>query len=301
MKKRNIINLLVVQFIILLAFSCKPEDGIKNPANYIDYVYISKDLYPAVSPDGSLIAYFHKSLEYPEPEDYPTGLYIKDSDGTNRRLLFKGDHWSPSWSPDGEWLVFTTGGTLQIINLEGDSIRTFQGINNAPLFFPDWSSDEESILFSSPLVEGGGFFTCNPFFLNVKQLFDQYEISGFSAKWLPDSKKIIYQKNTHDWSFGEIFIIDTAGINDIRLTENDRDDRYPSWSLNDEFIAWSSNIEIYVMNADGSNQRRLDYGRYPDWTPDSEYIIYCNANNDISKEVLWKIDKNGKNKIQLTF
>lgn len=44
--------------------------------------------------------------------------------------------------------------------------------------------------------------------------------------------------------------------------------------------AWVlSYTEIIVQN-DGSNQQRLDYGRFPTWTNDSKYIIYCNADDD---------------------
>jgi len=297
--KNNHVKLFILLFFAIAIISCNPEDGLKNPANYIDYVDISRDLDPAVSPDGNLIAYYHQNLEYPEPEDYPTGLFIMDIDGTNRKLLLKGDHWSPSWSPDGEWLVFTSGGTLQIINIEGDSIRTFQGVNDVPLYFPDWSPDGGSILFSSPYVEGGGFFICDPDFQEVKQLFNLYEFSGKDPNWSPDGMKILYSK--YYSKNEELFVIDTAGISDTRLTENDRSDRYPAWSPDGRLIAWSSSVQIYLMNSDGSNQRRFDYGLFPAWTPDSKYIIYCNANDDFSKEVLYKIDINGENKIQLTF
>jgi Tol biopolymer transport system component len=296
--KNNHAKLFILLFFSIEITSCNPEGGLKNPANYELYIDISADQYPAVSPDGNLIVYYHKNLEYPEPEDYPTGLFIMDIDGINRKLLLKGDHWSPSWSPDGEWLVFTSGGTLQIINIEGDSIRTFQGVNNVPLFFPDWSPDGCSIIFSSPL-HNGGFFVCDPLFQNVIQLFNVSELQGADPNWSPDGSKILYSKYYSNNE--ELFVIDTAGISDTRLTENDRTDRYPTWSPNGRSIAWSSSVQIYLMDSDGSNQRRFDYGRFPAWTPDSKHIIYCNANDDFSKEVLYKIDINGENKIQLTF
>ncbi|MCP4760989.1 MAG: hypothetical protein GY870_04350 [archaeon] len=297
--KGNFLIKLILLFFAITIFSCNPEGGLKNPKNYELYIDISSDWDPEVSPDGQLIAYHHRNIEYPEPEDYPTGLYVMDIDGTNRRLLLEGNHWSPDWSPDGQWLIFTSNGVLQIINLEGDSIRTFQGVNDVPLYHPDWSPDGNSILFSSPYVEGGGFFICDPNFQVVRQLFNLYEFSGDDPNWSPDGSKILYGKYYSNNE--ELFVIDTAGISDTRLTENDRTDRFPAWSPDGTMITWSSSIQIYVMNADGSNERRLDYGKYPSWTPDSEYIIYSNANDDVSKEVLYKIDINGENKIQLTF
>ncbi len=301
--KSNHSKLFILLLFAIAIVSCNPEGGLKNPANYIDYVDISRDLDPDVSPDGKLIAYYHQNLKYPEPQDYPTGLYVMNEEGTNRKLLLKGDHWSPSWSPDGEWLVFTSGGILQIINLEGDSIRTFQGVNELQLYSPDWSLDGLSILFSAPLTIEGGVFEMSPDFENVRRLLYPATNNGMYASWSPDRSKIIYTKTGQGQisPAPEIYIIDTALINENRLTENNRDDRYPVWSPDGHLITWSSNIEIYLMNSDGSNQRRFDYGRFPAFTPDSKYIIYCNANDDISKEVLFKIDINGKNKIQLTF
>jgi Tol biopolymer transport system component len=222
-------------------------------------------------------------------------------DGTGRKLLIKGNHWSPSWSPDGQWLVFITNNTLQVINLQGDSTRTFQGVNNVPLSFPDWSKDGRSILFNSSYVNGGGVFISDPLFFRVRQLFNQYQFSGFSARWSPNCEKVIYQKVSHSWKGGEIFIIDTLGVEDNRITYDNMDDREPALSPSGDLVVCSKNVGIYVMNSDGSNQYKLDYGQHPAWSPDSQYIYYSNANSDFTKEVLWKIDINGKNKVQLTY
>lgn len=302
LKDKSVIASTLIFTYVLLAvviFSCKPEDTFKDPTDYELYINISADQYPAISQDGNLIAYYHKCLDNPPSEDYPTGLYIINIDGTNRRLLLKGDHWNPSFSPDSKWLVFTSDGTLQIINLTGDNIKTFQGVNGVPLYFPDWAPDGKSILFSSPYVAGGGFFTCSPDFQKVTQLFNLYEFSGSNPNWSPDGKSILYCKYFSNNE--EIFVIDTAGTTDTRLTNNNRTDRYPSWSPDGLWIAWSSRMEIYVMNSNGNNQYRCDYGRFPAWTPDSKYIIYSNANEDYSKEVLFRIDNGGKNRIQITF
>lgn len=285
----------------VIIISCKPEDNPVIPTNYELYISISADKNPAVSPDGNLVAYYHMCLKVPEPADYPTGLYVMRLDGTERRLLLPGIHFSPSWSPDGQWLVFTSGGILQIINLEGDSIRTFQGINDLPLYTPDWSKDGKEILFSAPLTLEGGVFAMFPDFSHVRRILSPIENNGMYARWSPNKNSIVYEKGNQAWKSTEIFTIDTSLTLETRLTNDSRDDRSPSWSATGEFISWSSNMEIYRMSTDGSNRRRLDYGQYPNFSPNGQFIIYSNANIDITKEVLWRIDTNGKNKIQLTF
>jgi len=294
-------NLTVVLLLALFTFSCCPEDDSINPADYEMYITSSNDKYPAVSPDGSLIAYYHVCMDYPEPEDYPTGLYVMSADGANRRLLLKGFHFSPSWSPDGQWLVFTSGGTIQIISLEGDSIRTFQGINGVPLYSPDWSQDGKMILMTSPYVNGGGVFVTDPFFHKIRQLFDQFQFSGFTAQWFPYMDKIIYEKVSHDWEGGEIFMIDTLGISDIRITNDAKDDRESVLSNDGNLITWSRNVRIMIMNIDGSKQKTLGYGQYPSWLPSSDYIVYSFGNSDYTKGVLWRINIDGTNRTQLTF
>ncbi|MFP4605763.1 MAG: TolB family protein [Bacteroidales bacterium] len=75
-------------------------------------------------------------------------------------------------------------------------------------------------------------------------------------------------------------------VDDTRLTNNDRIDRHLGWSTDGRLITWGSSTRIYVMNSDGTDPKKLDYGRYPFWLPGSESIIYSNTNADFTKEVL---------------
>ena len=85
------------------------------------------------------------------------------------------------------------------------------------------------------------------------------------------------------------------GNNVRRLTNHRSQDGDPSWSPDGRSIAFFSlrddspeiagiNPEIYVMNADGGNVRRLtnhnawDY--VPSWSPDSRFIAFASKRDD---------------------
>jgi hypothetical protein len=80
----------------------------------------------------------------------------------------------------------------------------------------------------------------------------------------------------------EIYIMNADGTSQTRLTNNNYNDRYPSWSPDGKKIAFyterDGNSEIYIMNADGTSQTRLtnniDHDMYPSWSPDGTKIAF---------------------------
>ena len=89
----------------------------------------------------------------------------------------------------------------------------------------------------------------------------------------------------------EIYVMDADGGNQRRLTNNPAKEWDPSWSPDGERIAFVSDrdghphfipgwftYEIYVMDADGGNQRRLTNNpaddRGPSWSPDGKRIVF---------------------------
>ncbi|GAB5441946.1 MAG: hypothetical protein Fues2KO_22950 [Fuerstiella sp.] len=59
---------------------------------------------PSFSPDGRQIA-FHRTA------DSGSELWLMDADGGNARAITDSfvDEYSPAWSPDGQWIVYTAG------------------------------------------------------------------------------------------------------------------------------------------------------------------------------------------------
>ncbi len=59
------------------------------------------------------------------------------------------------------------------------------------------------------------------------------------------------------------------------------------------------NTEIYVMDGDGSNQRRVTVNpasdEYPAWSPDGKKIAFVSNRNNVNKDhkQIWVIDADG--------
>ena len=84
--------------------------------------------------------------------------------------------------------------------------------------------------------------------------------------WSPDGNRLAFA-SSRVGNF-ELYVMDADGSNLVRLTQERGYDRVPAWSPDGTKIAFftdrdgsysdsSKNYEIYVMDADGSNQVRL--------------------------------------------
>jgi len=83
----------------------------------------------------------------------------------------------------------------------------------------------------------------------------------------------------------EIYLLDSAGSNPRRLTNNPWGDAFPSLSPDGKKIVFDSNrlrldseplntSDLFVMNTDGSEQTFLARGSSASWSPDSKWISY---------------------------
>ena len=106
----------------------------------------------------------------------------------------------------------------------------------------------------------------------------------------------------------EIYVMDTDGGNQRRLTNNRHHDGSPSWSPDGKRIVFVSerdgNSEIYVMDADGRNQHNLTNNlssdSSPSWSPDGNRIAFDSNRDGRFNWEIYVMDTDGGNQQNLT-
>jgi Tol biopolymer transport system component len=232
------------------------------------------------SPDGSIIAF-----EADTVEDWRTccrpQIWLVHADGSGLRLF--ADGWSPSWSPDGRRIAFNNAHS-QILVLNADGTGPKQ-LTNQPIgaVHPSWSPDGGSIAFEIYADERGRneIAVMNTDGGDLRNLTQGRGYYDQNPTWSPDGRQIVFQtaERGDDPDF-EIGIMNRDGTGRANLTNDPLwSDLGPTWSPDGRKIAFSKvfddgrgafhhDIEIYVMNADGSGRinvsNRLDTW---DWGP----------------------------------
>jgi Tol biopolymer transport system component len=197
---------------------------------------------PAISPDGSTIAYADFVDAYLGAD---LGLHFANADGSNPRALTKGGSGgvdggdtSPAFSPDGQWVAF-----------------------------------ERAVDFSSGK---GGLFLIRTDGSGLRRLTDDSLGAGY-PRWSPDGKRILFTQRAEATTFapGPLWVVDVAGGAPTPVTDPaDPGISFSGdWSpdgrqiVYDYFRPGASQTELRIVNADGTHSSTLlmGGGETPDW------------------------------------
>jgi Tol biopolymer transport system component len=152
------------------------------------------------------------------------------------------------------------------------------------------------ILFETTRNGNSEIYVMNPDGSGQMNLTNHSAWDSFPC-WSPDGTKIAFETNRDGDS--EIYVMDADGSDPTNLTNHPEDDWFPCWSpdgtkiafetdrddggmpilgVRPQIIFMTTNIEIYVMNADGTGQTNLTnepaWDGYPSWSPDGTKIAF---------------------------
>jgi TolB protein len=177
-------------------------------------------------------------------------IYVMEADGTNQIRLTNNRFRDrmPVWSPDGQTIAFISNqnGTADIFTMNADGTNRLQLTDDD--FYnwpPTWSPDGQFIAFVSYRSSNSDIFVVDTNDGTVRQLTDKADASALS--WSSDGSQIAFvsERDSGQRRQSEIYIMNSDGSNPRRLTNNTSLELNPKWSADDSQIMFMREIEPY--------------------------------------------------------
>ncbi|WP_394970726.1 amidohydrolase family protein [uncultured Croceitalea sp.] len=285
---------------------------------------------PAFSADGKLLYFSQRrnSWNYnAQLPQYQIGTYdIEDSDMATITSKY-GSAFTPTLSPDGNWLVFGTRFEAET----GLVIRNLKTGNEEWLAYPVQRDEQESIAplgvlpamsftpDSKNLIAsyGGKIYSISianntateiPFSADVKLdmgplLQFKYPITDDAeafatqirnAKPSPDGSKLAFT------ALNRLYVMDYPNGTPRRLTTNDFIEAHPSWSPDGKFLVFTTwkqgGGDVYKVNVDGRARiskltNTSGVYAYPEWSYNSNRIAFHRGSAQVFEDLVGPLSR----------
>jgi TolB protein len=234
-------------------------------------------------------------------------IYVMDWDGSNQRRItsHKSLSLSPSWSPDGSRIVYTSFGKgstdMYIVNRDGGArqkLDTGVSLNSSPTYSPDGSK----IAFVGSQRGNTDIWVIDADGKNPRRMTNDSSIESTPA-WSTNGREISFTSSRSGTP--QIYVMDAEGTNVRRISFDGEWNDDAVWSPDGEMIAYTSGVkgfyQIRIMNVatqktwiiagKGSNEQ-------PSWAPDGRSIVF-QSNRSGSWQV-YRVKPDGTDIVQLT-
>jgi Tol biopolymer transport system component len=236
--------------------------------------------FDAWSPDG-------RKLAFDVFPDEHAQIWVMNADGSGQHLLFddpSADDYTPSFSPDGRFMIFTRCGHVEgvcaIYRVRTDGTH-LKAITHFQLEISDWgpsySPDGGTIAFGSFSRRGvlASTYLMDADGSHIRPLGIPPELQLLGGDWSPDGSKLASSSNCCNPQNGDVWTVKPNGKGLTQLMDTpDENDNGGTWSPNGDALVFErtnpefTDSDVYVMRADGSRVRLLQtHARYPNWSP----------------------------------
>lgn len=249
---------------------CMIEADGSNEQQLTNYA-LADHLYPSLSVEGESVVFSsNRSGGY--------DLYEQPSEPGSPavRLTSSGDAYAPEISPDGLLIAFTrsTGAWRQLwlMDRSGSNPRPLTDPAWGGAWDPSWSPDGAEILFASDHTGEVQLFTLE---LQTRRITQRTAVQGLRGRndWSPGGDKFSTYAGV-PWA-RELIEIDllTGSVEYLTTGGNNLAPSYSPDGLWSAFTSYRDNFgdedgcEIYIMNLNSREIRRLTENDYCDWQP----------------------------------
>jgi serine/threonine protein kinase len=252
-------------------------------------------------------------------------LLSLENGGLTQVTDIRGGACQPTWSPDGQRLVFIApcprnqqaypGSSLFIVDADGTDLNP---LPSSPIgdFDPEWSPVDNRIVFTTIR----DFNRAQVWILDIDS-GESYNVSDnvvadSQPAWSPDGQLIAFS-STRVINRGQIMVMDTQGENVSEFSRSStRTNLEPSWSSDGQLIVYTQfgirgggipNLMganwTEAATSSGQNEFRISEDpagmREPDVSPDGRWIVFS-SNPDFEDLDLYLMRVNGSQITQLT-
>lgn len=247
------------------------------------------------SPDGTRVAFEHRANTTRMDQHFDILTFDTNTRTVRKVTMGAGDQVSPAWGP-GNRIAYVSQyrhrSCLSMVEASGAQHDLYCAPNPAKFAKPAWSGDGRSIYIQAGYTLGGvgGFWRSLAYRIDAMTgapfLLDRRVFGGAQhLEFAPDGRSGIYS-NAYPYS-AEMIMVDFATKAEVVVGNG----YAPRWSKDGRRIAYTGEVyeltnpvryyePLYVMDADGSNARRVTRTRVDneaytsaDWSKDGVHLV----------------------------